>query len=98
MVLSFIVGGTTAKGSLPEPLQLFSASRWGAEALFGVQAEPFEDIMQVAELSAPNLGYKLHRYPLDLTLMFLVGVFYRVLGFFAMCYADRRILFVSRRK
>eukprot|EP01033_Poteriospumella_lacustris_P015814 gene15814-11317_t len=91
VVLSLMFSSMTAKGGIPEGIQFLSPSRWAVEALFDYETRPYRHIMDVTR-SADDGGYTLGRVPLDLALMFIMGIFYRVLAYIAMRFVDRKII------
>lgn len=91
VVASLMFSSMTGKGGIPEVIQVLSPSRWATEAIFHYETAPYRHIMEVAR-SAENGGYTLGRVDLDLGLMFLVGILYRLLAYVAMRYADRKII------
>jgi ABC-type multidrug transport system permease subunit len=91
VVLSLMFSSMTGKSDIPERIQFLSPSRWAVEALFDYETRPYRHIMDVTS-SANSGGYTLGRVPLDLALMFITGIFYRVLAYIAMRFADRKIV------
>ena len=81
----------TGKGGFPEGLQYMSASRWASEALFGVESAPFAHVMSV-ERTAHDLGFNVGRFGLDMFLMFIIGIYYRLIAYAIMRFADRKLL------
>jgi hypothetical protein len=91
VVLALTFSSMTAKGGQPEAIQFLSASRWAAEGLFTVETAPYTHVMSVAR-TADQLGYTLDRFPTDMALMFLIGLFYRLIAYLFMRCSDRKLL------
>ena len=92
VVCCLMFSSMTAKGGQPEQIQYLSASRWASEGLFTEESRPYRHIMQVADISAPALGYQLDRFNTDMILMCTVGIFYRLCAYIAMRWVDRKII------
>ena len=61
-----------------------SYARWAVEALFHAETVVYREHYMVAEVSAPLFGYTLDRFALDIFLLVVIGVAYRVIAYFAL--------------
>jgi len=75
--------------NLPMFMKVCSYSFWATSALFDQQTIPFRNVMQVDQISAPIWGYTLDQYGLDVFLILLIGIVYRILAFLLMIFTHR---------
>jgi hypothetical protein len=73
------------------PLQIFwwiSYNRWAAEAIMVNVASEWDYIRLKTAVS--TVGYKLDSFPLDFSMMILIGIAYRILAFIALMRLARK--------
>jgi len=66
-----------------------SYNRWGVEAFYDKETEPFRHLFRVEEISAPFFGYTLDRFGQDIAYMVVIGVLLRVLAFFSLIFVNK---------
>jgi hypothetical protein len=69
---------------VPAGIQYLFSPRWATEAMFGMQAIHFENVMQVIDISSQKLGYSVDAFSKDMALEFVTALFWWVVAYFAM--------------
>jgi hypothetical protein len=77
------------KSKIKDNTKELSFNKWGSEALYSYSALPYSKVFDVNE-SAKAFGYTLGRETYDLSMMVIIGILFRFIGYICLTVLNRR--------